>query len=72
MLYGDDNSSAGNNTYEKKLNVYRAGKKDQSQGSPCDTFVLVKQLVDEFPDKFTHEEIDQRAKELARIAVKIW
>lgn len=72
LLYGDDNSSAGNNTYEKKLNVYRAGKKDQSQGSPCDTFVLVKQLVDEFPDKFTHEEIDQRAKELARIAVKIW
>ena len=72
LLYGDDNTSAKNNNYEKKMKVYRQGKKDQTQGSPYDTFLLIKKLVSDFPQKFTHEQVKERAKKLADMAVQIW
>lgn len=72
LLYGDDNSSAKNNTYEKKVKVYLTGKMKQTQGHPYDTFVLIQNLVDDYPDKFTHEEVESRAKKMAEIVVKIW
>ena len=72
LIYGDDNSAANNFNYEKKLYIYKNGKKDQTQGIPCNTFLLIKKLIEEYPDKFTHEQVFERAKKLAEIAVKIW
>ena len=72
LLYGDDNTSAGNNNYAKKVLVYRTGKRGQDQGTPIDTFQMIKELVCKYPTKFNHEEVFDRAKELAACAIKIW
>lgn len=72
MMCGDDNSAAQNFEYEAKLSVYRNGKKDQQEGSPYKTFCLIKEIVDDYPNKFTHEQVFDRAKKLAKIAVEIW
>ena len=72
LLYGDDNSAAGNNDYESKKNIYAEGKKDQNQGTPAKTFKLVEELLSDYPDKFTHAEVDSRSEKLAEIALKIW
>ncbi|MBR4785048.1 MAG: DUF262 domain-containing protein [Fibrobacter sp.] len=72
LIYGDDNSAANNYNYEKKLYIYKNGKKGQTQGIPCNTFVLIKQLVEDYPEKFIHEQVSERAKKLAEIAVQIW
>ena len=72
LLYGDDNSAAGNNDYLTKQNTYRSGKRGQNEGTPVDTFQLVKDLLARYPGKFNHEEVQARAKELAGYAVDIW
>ena len=72
LLYGDDNTAAGNNDYLTKQNTYRNGKRGQNQGNPVDTFQLVKDLLARYPGKFNHEEVQDRAKESASYAVKIW
>lgn len=72
LLYGDDNSSAGNNDYKTKLNVYNTGKKNQDQGTPIETFQLIRDLVNNYPTVFNHEEVANRAEELATYAIEIW
>lgn len=72
LLYGDDNSSAGNGTYEEKVEVYRNGKRGQDQGTPVGTFELVKKLLENNEEKFIHTDVTNRAKRLAEIALKIW
>lgn len=72
LLYGDDNSSAGNNDYLSKKKVYTEGKKNQTQGTPDKTFKLVEELLSDYPEKFTHEEVDDRSKKMAEIALEIW
>lgn len=72
LLFKDDNSSASNNSYDKKINVYKTGKKGQSQGNPQNTFELINDLLTKYPNKFTHTEVENRAKELAKLAIKIW
>lgn len=72
LLYGDDNTSAGKNNYTNKINVYKKGKMAQRQGTPEGTFLLIRDLLKKYPKKFNHEEVAERAKELAGYAVKIW
>ncbi|MCR5335014.1 MAG: DUF262 domain-containing HNH endonuclease family protein [Synergistes sp.] len=72
LLYGDDNTSAGNNDYLTKQGTYRTGKRGQNEGTPVDTFQLVKDLLEKYTDVFNHEEVQARAKELAKYAVDIW
>lgn len=72
LLYGDDNTSAGNNDYTYKIDVYKNGKRGQNQGTPFGTFQMVKDLLTDYPDVFNHDEVKQRAKDLAKIAIKIW
>ena len=72
LLFGDDNTSALNKNYKVKLDVYRNGKRMQNKGVPYESFALIKKLVDEYPDKFTHKEVFDRAKKLAEAAVEIW
>ena len=72
LLYGDDNSSANNNDYQSKLKVYINGKADQTNGTPYETFQMVKDVVDTYKDKFNHDEVNERAKTLAEYAVEIW
>lgn len=72
LLYGDDNTAAGNNDYLTKQNTYRNGKRGQNQGNPVDTFQLVKDLLTKYPERFNHEEVQKRAEELAGYAVNIW
>ena len=72
LLYEDDNSAAGNRDYNYKLGKYKDGKNQQTQGTPYNTFYLIKEVVDEYPDRFNHDEVFERAKKLADIAVKIW
>lgn len=72
LIYGDDNSAASNNLYSEKLMVYKDGKMGQNQGTPYGTFALIKDIVDQYPNKFTHTEIEERAKILADYAVEVW
>lgn len=72
LLYADDNTSASNNFYQEKVNVYNNGKNGQTQGTPIKTFELVKILLQEYPNHFNHLEVQKRAKELAKIAKEIW
>lgn len=72
LLYGDDNASASNNDYQKKCETYRTGKRGQDQGTPIGTFKLANDLLVDFPERFNHEEVDMRAKQLAKYAVSIW
>ena len=72
LIYRDDNSAASNNLYSEKLTVYKSGKMGQNQGTPYGTFELIKDIVDQYPNKFTHTEIEERAKILADYAVEVW
>lgn len=75
ILYQPENSSAGNDNYEDKLNKYSADLKDShgvSRGKPIDTFKLIGELVRDYPDKFDDKSVYQRAKDLAKKAVIAW
>ncbi len=72
LLYGDDNSSANNNIYEKKKDVYMNGKRGQDQGTPVGTFKLISELLATYPNRFKYEEVKERASSLAKTAVDIW
>ncbi len=72
LLYGDDNTSAGNNNYKSKLTVYKTGKRGQGNGTPVGTFVLIANLVEKYKNQFIHNDIQTRAKELAGYAKEIW
>lgn len=72
LLFGDDNSSARNNTYDKKLFIYKNGIPGQNNGTPVDTFWMIKELIEDYPNTFTHVEVAERARKLAQIAVNIW
>lgn len=72
LLYGDDNTSASNNDYLSKINTYKTGKRGQNQGTPIDTFQLVKDLLSAYSTKFNHEDVETRAKTLASYAKNIW
>lgn len=72
LLYGDDNSSANNNDYKSKTEVYLNGKRGQDNGTPIGTFVMVKSLLEKYPTRFNHEEVNSRAEELAKLALNIW
>lgn len=72
LLFADDNSSANDRKYSDKVKVYKEGKKNQDQGTPKDTFILISDLLVNYPTKFTHVEVQKRAKELASYAINIW
>ncbi len=72
ILYGDDNTSAGNNNYTDKIKVYTNGKQGQNQGTPVATFKMIESLLKKYPNQFTHVEVEKRAKALADEAVNIW
>lgn len=72
LLFGDDNSSANNNNYKYKLNVYENGKRGQNEGTPISTFKMIEDVVKNYQDKFLHTQVQERAKRLAEYAVKIW
>ena len=72
LIYGDDNSSASNNNYAEKRRVYEYGKMNQTQGTPRETFILIQNLLDNYPTKFNDSEVDDRARKMANIALKLW
>lgn len=72
LLYIDDNASASNKYYSDKLNIYQNGKMGQTQGTPVNTFELVKELISNYPSQFNHTEVEKRAKQLAQYAKVIW
>ncbi len=72
LLYGDDNSSAGNNDYSYKLDIYKNGKRGQDEGTPWATFKLIEDVITNSPNQFIHTDVQNRAKRLAQYAVEIW
>ena len=72
LIYNDDNSSASNNNYADKIKVYKNGKNGQNNGTPFDTFILVKELLKEYPTKFNHQQVNERSQKLSEIAIEIW
>jgi len=72
LLYGDDNSAASNNIYDKKKDVYLNGKRGQNQGEPVKTFRLISELLENYPDRFKYEEVKDRADSMSLLAVSIW
>ena len=72
LLYGDDNSSASNNNYLKKLDVYKHGTIKNKNGTPQETFYLIKELIEDFPDKFDYKDVEERGKKFANYALQIW
>lgn len=72
LLYGDDNSSASNDTYDLKKKVYKNGKRGQDEGTPIDTFKLVEELINDYPNDFLDNHVKERAKRMAEYAIEIW
>lgn len=75
LLYRTENSSASNGGYKEKLETYTTDMKDSegaSRGKPVETFRLLEELVDEYPDRFDDTTVEARAKELAEKAVVAW
>ncbi|WP_314922569.1 DUF262 domain-containing protein [Mogibacterium diversum] len=74
ILFGDDNSSAGNNNIHKKIGTYNEGKKGQDKGTPYYTFNLIREVVDSYYEekRFTHLEVEKRAEKMSKYAVKVW
>lgn len=72
LLYGDDNTSAGNDCYQEKIVVYKNGKQSQDKGTPVETFCLIKELLQDNPDTFDYDAVLARAKKLAGYAKEIW
>ena len=72
LLFGDDNSSANNNDYSKKLNVYNNGKRGSGGKTPIATFETTRDLVKRYPNKFDHDDVFERANYLADMAINIW
>lgn len=72
LLYGDDNTAAGNNSYAYKLDVYKNGKRGQNDGTPVETFALISELTNDYPNSFIHSDVLSRAKKLAEYAKEIW
>lgn len=72
LLYGDDNTAAGNNSYAYKLDVYKNGKRGQNDGTPVETFALISELTKDYPNSFIHSDVLSRAKKLAEYAKEIW
>lgn len=72
LLFTDDNSSANNNNFSKKLEIYKNGKTGQTKGTPVQTFELIADIVNNYSNSFTYEDVDRRSSELAEIAAKIW
>lgn len=72
LLYGDDNSSASNKTYSEKQEVYREGKRGQQEGTPVNTFALIANLLNDYPERFAFDEVSKRSKEFAEVAIELW
>ena len=73
LLYGPDNSAASNNNYQDKLRLYKTNSPtQQNNGTSQGTFKLVDQLISDYPNQFTHNEVKARAIKLAQYALKIW
>lgn len=75
LLYKNENSSAGNDSYCDKKAVYSSPLIDEDgndRGNPRDVFKLVAEQLDNYPDAFTGEEVADRAKTLAEKAVRAW
>lgn len=73
LLKRVDNSAASNKNYAAKLDIYKNGSpRAEDFGIPLSTFVLVQDLVKEYPETFQHEQVEERAGKLAEIAVNIW
>lgn len=72
LLCSADNISASNNYYTKKIKVYENGTSGENAGNPKSTFLLVEQLLKKYPNQFTHKEVEQRAEDLSKLALKTW
>lgn len=72
LLCSADNISASNNYYTKKIDVYENGTSGENAGNPKSTFLLVEQLLKKYPNQFTHKEVEQRAEDLSKLALKTW
>lgn len=72
LLYVPENSAASNKNYNKKKDVYINGTQGPDNSIPKETFELIKEVLDDYPDKFDHTEVFDRAETLAEYALEIW
>lgn len=75
LLFKPENSSAGNNSYADKVEVYNKeliDKEGNKRGVPRETFKLIDQLLSDYPDKFDDICVAKRAKQLAELACLAW
>lgn len=86
ILRSEENSGAGNATYNNKLLSYKKAYAPNNGSTASGTFILIKQLLDNevtvngdplpivAPDSATFDaaSVEKRAKALAEYAVKIW
>ena len=72
LLFQNDNSSAGNSTYQDKETIYINGTPGRLNGNAKNTFKLIEELLDDYPSKFDYESVNNRAEKLADYAIQIW
>lgn len=73
LLNKNDNSSASNRDYAVKSKIYRNGSTHvEDYGTPANTYELVKELLSDYPNRFGHEEVRERARHLAQMVPSIW
>lgn len=75
LLFQPENTSAGNENYASKKDVYTSPMKDKNgddRGIPRDTFKLIEKVLSDYPDRFDGQCVQERAAYLAKLAVVAW
>lgn len=73
LIFKPDNSAASNKNYKIKKTIYANGSTRVSDyGRPADTFCLIKELLNDYPDEFTHIQVLERAQLFSEWAPEIW
>ena len=70
LLSLEHNAAVGNASYPEKRSFYMARQKDGY--CPMEWFDLIRTLVDKYPDKFRKEEVDERQRFMATLALRVW
>lgn len=70
LLSLEHNAAVGNASYPEKRSFYMTVQKDGY--CPVEWFDLIRTLVDKYPDKFRKDEVDERQRFLATLALRIW
>lgn len=74
LLFVPENSAASNRSYKEKREHYQTSllRQDGERCVPAETFTLIRDLLDAYPETFAEKDVSDRAGRLADQAVEVW